>query len=61
MPWARRDMKRHWSFKLRDFYTAPYRGHMSGDPVGKATIAPKFEHIFTIKAENVASITKQFE
>lgn len=61
MSWWHRDMQRFWTFKLRDFYTAPHRSHMHGDPVEKASIAQKFEHIFTIKAENVASITKQFE
>lgn len=61
MSWSHRDMRRHWSFKLRDFYTAPHRSHMHGDSVERAAIAKKFEHIFTIKAENVASITKQFE
>ncbi len=54
-----RVVKRHWTFNLRDFYTPP---RSSGSHLRKKVLhAPKYEHIFTIKAENVGNITKQFE
>jgi hypothetical protein len=52
-------LKRHWTFKLRDFYAPPRT--IKTNRYNSYYIAKKYEHIFTIKAENVANIAKQFE
>lgn len=61
-PWHKtsRQLKKHWTYKLRDFYNWTYDRSYMNEPTN-VKVRRLFNAILTIKAENILSVNKLYE